>query len=118
MAYVNGSLHGGGRLRAALAILVTLAAPATTRADLTALLRPTPTPEVPVRFLAAPFTDRLEQTISRGTDFRATATTPGFTYRLNEELGVFEQSSTTLGPAFRPGAGTRTRTSSATGTRT
>lgn len=50
--------------------------------------------------LAAPFVVELQRTIARGTDFPATATTPGFTYRYDPELNIYERSSTSLGPAF------------------
>lgn len=52
------------------------------------------------RVVAAPFVLELERTISRGTDFPATATTPGFTYRYNPELLIYERSAGSLGPAF------------------
>ncbi len=48
----------------------------------------------------APFVFTLQQTAARGTDFPATATTPGFTYRYNPELNMFERAPGTLGPAF------------------
>ncbi len=50
--------------------------------------------------VAAPFVDELERTISRSVDLFATATTPGFTYHYDTELGIYERSSTSLGPAF------------------
>src|SRR5437867_675110 len=42
----------------------------------------------------------LARQAARGVDFPVTATTPGFTYRFNFELGVPERSSGALGPAF------------------
>ena len=55
----------------------------------------------PGRFVVtAPFVDELERTVSRSIDFFATATSPGFTYRYDPELDLYERSSVSLGPAF------------------
>src|SRR5262245_28006298 len=48
----------------------------------------------------APVVFELQRTIARGTDFPAATTTPGYTYRYNPELNIFERSSGSLGPAF------------------
>lgn len=53
-----------------------------------------------ISVVADPFVDVLQREIARGTDFPATATTPGFVYRFNPEVGVFERTSASLGPAF------------------
>ena len=66
--------------------------------SLSDVLEPTVDPVQEV--LAKPFVDELQRTISRGADFTATATTPGFVYKYNPDLNAFERASTTLGPAF------------------
>lgn len=71
-----------------------------TAASLSDLLGPTADLLGPLNKVTAPFEFELQRTISRGTDFPATATTPGFTYKLNPELGVYERSSVSLGSAF------------------
>lgn len=50
--------------------------------------------------VTAPFVTELKRSISRGTDFRATATTPGFTYEYDPTLNVYQRTSSSLGPAF------------------
>jgi hypothetical protein len=47
--------------------------------------------------LVTPIVKRL---VPRGIDFPVTATSPGFSYRFNFELGVPERSSQSLGPVF------------------
>jgi hypothetical protein len=58
-----------------------------------------PAPNGP-RVVVAPYETELKRTMSRATDFPATATTPGFTYKYNPDLSIYERSSTSLGPAF------------------
>jgi hypothetical protein len=48
----------------------------------------------------------VERLALRGIDFPVTATTPGFAYRFNFELGVPERSSESLGPVFAERADT------------
>jgi hypothetical protein len=43
---------------------------------------------------------QLQETLARSTDFRATATTPGFTYSFNPQLDLYERTTGSLGPAF------------------
>jgi hypothetical protein len=43
---------------------------------------------------------RMQQALARATDFPATTTTPGFTYRFDPASGSYERVSGTLGPAF------------------
>jgi hypothetical protein len=50
--------------------------------------------------VTAPAIVLIQRSAARGTDFPATTTTPGFTYRYNPELGIYERSSGSLGPAF------------------
>ncbi len=50
--------------------------------------------------VTAPFVDELERSVSRSIDYFATATSPGFTYRYDPELDIYERSSISLGPAF------------------
>jgi hypothetical protein len=50
--------------------------------------------------VTAPFVDELERTVSRSIDYFATASSPGFTYRYDPELDIYERSSISLGPAF------------------
>src|SRR5437870_2556881 len=45
-------------------------------------------------------TPEVVELASRGIDFPATSTTPGFTYTYNPDLNVFERSSSSLGPAL------------------
>lgn len=42
----------------------------------------------------------VRQLAPNAADFPATSTTPGFTYRYNPDLQVFERSTTSLGPVF------------------
>lgn len=57
-------------------------------------------PDVPNLFVPA-----IQALAVRGTDFPATATTAGFAYRLNPELGIFERTKN-LGPVFAERAAT------------
>jgi hypothetical protein len=43
---------------------------------------------------------RLQQALARATDFPATTTTPGFTYRYDPASGAYVRVTGTLGPAF------------------
>jgi hypothetical protein len=54
----------------------------------------------PAGTVADPLQVELQRSISRGLDFPATATTPGFTYHYNPELNMFERTPGSLGPAF------------------
>src|SRR5262249_344095 len=83
-----------------VAVGLSVAAVRPAGASLSSLLVPRPAPNAPVTLLAAPFEEELRRSISRGTDFQATSTTPGYTYRFNPELDVFERTTSTLGPAF------------------
>jgi hypothetical protein len=47
-----------------------------------------------------PISTIVQRVAIRGTDFPVTSTTPGFTYRYNPDLSMFERSSKSLGPEF------------------
>jgi hypothetical protein len=47
-----------------------------------------------------PISPIVQRVAVRGIDFPVTSTTPGFTYRYNLDLGMFERSSRSLGPEF------------------
>src|SRR5439155_1203680 len=53
----------------------------------------------PVEFVdtAVPILQRLEV---RGADFPVTSTSPGFSFRYNPELGMWEPVTSSLGPVF------------------
>jgi hypothetical protein len=52
------------------------------------------------RLVAAPFVFELQQDIAIATDFPATATGQGFTYRFDPTLGGFRRNEQTLGPTL------------------
>ena len=83
-----------------LAVVFSLEARAGRASSLSDLLSRSPDRIGQPAVLAAPFETELRRTISRGTDFPATATTPGFIYHLNPELQIYERSSVSLGSAF------------------
>jgi hypothetical protein len=88
----------GPAIIVALGLCVLVAGHPAHARSLSSLLAPNPVPGSTV--VAAPFVAQLQETIARSTDFRATATTPGFTYSFNPQLNLYERSTTSLGPAF------------------
>jgi hypothetical protein len=95
MSRAGGCVTRRARAAAIVAVLLSASPRCVTARPLSDLLL-----EAAPNIVAAPFVDELQRTISRGTDFPATATTPGFVYRYNPEVGVYERSSASLGPAF------------------
>jgi len=88
--------HPKAVLRAIIfSLTLTIVAPPLSRASLSDALGPTGG-----QVVAAPFIFELQRTLSRGTDFPATTTTPGFTYRYDPVLAAFERSTSSLGSGF------------------
>lgn len=81
------------RISGLLLLALTLTADRAAFGALVDLLGPGNVVVDPVRF-------QLERGLSRGLDFPATATTPGFTYQYDPALGDFRRTSESLGPAF------------------
>jgi hypothetical protein len=81
------------RLLASVLLLSTGAAHAASLSDQLGIFQPG---EVTI----TPSILRLQQALARATDFPATTTTPGFTYRYDPASGAYERVSGTLGPAF------------------
>jgi hypothetical protein len=82
-----------GRLLASILLLSTSAAHSASLSDQLGIFQPgavTITPSIL----------RLQQALARATDFPATTTTPGFTYRYDPASGAYERVTGTLGPAF------------------